>query len=86
MKMLVTESCPTLCNPMDCSPPGSSVCGILQAEYWRGVPFLSPGALFDPGIEPRPPALQAGSLLSEPSRERMGREKEGQFPGKKVPQ
>ena len=30
--VLVTHSCPTLCNPMDCSPPGSSVHGILQAR------------------------------------------------------
>ena len=30
--MLVTKSCPTLCDPMDCSPPGSSVHGILQAR------------------------------------------------------
>ena len=27
-----TQSCPTLCDPMDCSPPGSSVHGILQAR------------------------------------------------------
>ena len=33
---------------------------------WRGLPFLSPGALPDPGIEPRSPALQADSLPSEP--------------------
>ena len=30
--VLVSESCPTLCDPMDCSPPGSSVHGILQAR------------------------------------------------------
>ena len=38
---LVTQSCPTLCNPMDCSPPGSSVCGILQARIveWVAMPF-----------------------------------------------
>ena len=30
-KVLITQSCPTLCDPMDCSPPGSSVHGILQA-------------------------------------------------------
>ena len=29
---LITQSCPTLCNPIDCSPPGSSVHGILQAR------------------------------------------------------
>ena len=32
----VTQSCPTLSNPMDCSPPGSSVHGIFQQEYWSG--------------------------------------------------
>ena len=30
VKVLVAQSCPTLCNPMDCTPPGSSVHGILQ--------------------------------------------------------
>ena len=29
---LVTKSCPTLCDPMDCSPPGSSVHGVFQAK------------------------------------------------------
>ena len=33
----VTQSCPTLCNPVDCSPPGSSVHGILQARILEGV-------------------------------------------------
>ena len=31
--VLVAQLCPTLCNPMDCSPPGSFVHGILQVEY-----------------------------------------------------
>ena len=35
--MLVTLSCPTLCDPMDCSPPGSSVHGILQARILERV-------------------------------------------------
>ena len=35
--MLVTQSCPTLCDPMDCSPPGSSVHGILQARILERV-------------------------------------------------
>ena len=41
MWVLVTQSCPTLCNPMDCSPPGSSVHGILQARIleWVAIPF-----------------------------------------------
>ena len=35
------QLCPTLCNPMDCSPPGSSVLGILQARIleWLAIPF-----------------------------------------------
>ena len=37
-----------------------------RKEYWSGLPFLSPGDLPDPGIEPRSPALQADSLPSEP--------------------
>ena len=38
---LVTQSCPTLCDPMDCHLPGSSVCGILQAKIleWVAMPF-----------------------------------------------
>ena len=36
-KVLVAQSCPTLCNPTDCSPPGSSVHGILQARILEGV-------------------------------------------------
>ena len=62
----VAQSCPTLCDPMDCSPPGSSVHGILQQEYWSGLPFPSPGDLPNPGIKPRSPALQADVLPSEP--------------------
>ena len=51
---------------MDYSPPGSSVHGILQQEYWSGLPFTSPGDLPDPGIEPGSPTLQEDSLLAEP--------------------
>ena len=38
---LVAQSCPTLCNPMDCSPPGSSVHGIFQAKIleWVAISF-----------------------------------------------
>ena len=38
---VVSQSCPTLCEPMDCSPPGSSVHGILQARLleWAAIPF-----------------------------------------------
>ena len=37
---------------MDCSPPGSSVHGILQQEYWSELSSPPPGDLPDPGIEP----------------------------------
>ena len=39
--VLVTQTCPTLCNPMDCSTPGSCVHGILQARIpqWVAIPF-----------------------------------------------
>ena len=66
VKVLVTQSCPTLCDHMDCSLPGSSVHGISREEYWSGLPFPSPGDLPDPGIEPESPALQADSLPFEP--------------------
>ena len=64
VKVLVTQSCLTLCNPMDCSPPGSSVHGILQAKIWSWYPFLSPGDLSSPGIKPRSPSLQILNHLS----------------------
>ena len=40
-KMLVTQSCPALCNPRDCSLPGSSIHGILQTRMleWVVIPF-----------------------------------------------
>ena len=56
-------SCLTLCDPTDCSPPGSSVHGILQARICTGLPCPSPGDLPDPGIEPASLALRADSWL-----------------------
>ena len=40
--------------------------GFSRQEYWSGMPFPSPGDLPDPGIEPKPPALRADALPSEP--------------------
>ena len=51
----------TLCDPMDCSPPGSSVHGIFKARIPEREPFPSPEDLFNPGIEPRTSVLQADS-------------------------
>ena len=66
MVVLVVQSCMTLCDPMDFSPPGSSVHGISRQEYWSGLPFPSPGDLPDPGIEPVSPALAGGFFTTEP--------------------
>ena len=41
--------------------------GFSRQEYWSGLPFLSPGDLSDPGIEPRSPTLQADALTAEPA-------------------
>ena len=40
--------------------------GFSRQEYWSGLPFLSPGDLPNPGIEPRSPALEADTLPTEP--------------------
>ena len=56
------QSCPTLCDTMDCSPPGSSVHGILQPRILEWVACPPPGDLRDPGVKPRSPALQVDSL------------------------
>ena len=64
---------------MDCSPPGSSVHGISQAEYWSGWPFPSPGDLPNPGIKPMSPALADRFFTTEPprkSRLRLERERD----------
>ena len=51
-KVLVTLLCPTLCNPMGYSPPGSSVCGAFQQEYWRGCPSLPQGIFLTQVLNP----------------------------------
>ena len=62
----VAQSCPTLCDPMDCSPPGFSIHEFSRQEYWSGLPFPSPGRLSNPGIKLLSPAFQADALPSEP--------------------
>ena len=46
------QSCATICDPMEGSPPGSSVHGILQARLLEGLPCPPPGDLPDLGMEP----------------------------------
>ena len=51
MCVKLLESWPTLCDPMDCSLPGSSVHGILQARMLEWVTMPSSRDLPDPGVE-----------------------------------
>ena len=60
---LVTKSCLTLVTPWTVAHWASLSMGFSRQEYWRGLPFPSPGDLPNPGIEPTSPALQADSLL-----------------------
>ena len=57
------QSCLTLCDPMDHSPPGFLSMGFSRQEYWNGLPCPPPGDLPDPGTEPTSlmsPALAGG--------------------------
>ena len=58
----VTQSCLTLCDPMDYNLPGSFLHGIFQARILEHVTFPSPRDLSNPEIELVSPALQADSL------------------------
>ena len=66
VKVMVAQSCLTLCDlwTVDCQAPLSME--FSRQEYWRGQSFPSPGDLPDPGIEPKSPTLQADALTSEP--------------------
>ena len=65
----VAQSCPTLCDLMDYSLPGSSVHGISQARILEWVAISSSRDLPDPGIEPGSPvspALAGGFFATKP--------------------
>ena len=61
----VAQSCPAVRGSVDCTCQAPLSMGFSRQGYWSGLPFLSPGDLPNPGIEPRSPALQADSLLTE---------------------
>ena len=61
------QSCPTLCNPMDCSLPGSSVHGIFKLRILEWVALPSPVDLPNPGIKPMTPALEDRFFTLMPS-------------------
>ena len=65
VKVLVAQSCLTLCGPVDSRQAPLSM-GFSRQEFWSGLPCHPPGDLPDPGIEPLSPvalASQADSLL-----------------------
>ena len=61
----VAQSCPTLCNTMDCNLPGFLSMGVSRQEYLSELPFPTPGDLSDPGIKPAPPALAGRFFTTE---------------------
>ena len=62
----VTQSCPTLCEIMGWSPPGSSVHDISQARILEWVAFPFPGDLPGPSIKPLSPVLAGGFFTIKP--------------------
>ena len=62
VQVLVAQSCPTLCDPMDYSSPGSSVHGVFQARIlkWIAISFSKGSS------RPRNQTWVSVSLLSEP--------------------
>ena len=72
---IVVQLCMTLCDPMDCNPPGSSVHGILQVRIleWIAISF-SRGSSHS-GIEPMSPALAGGVQQMQTLIYRMDKQK-----------
>ena len=66
--MLATHRVHLFATPWTVAHQAPLSMGFSRQEYWRGLPFPSPGDLVNPGIKPGSPALQADSLTSERSR------------------
>ena len=49
LRFVLAQSCLTLCNPVDCNPPGFSVHGIIEQECWSGLTFPTPGIFLTQG-------------------------------------
>ena len=66
MKVLVAQSCLTICNPMDCVALQAPLSmDFYRQEHWSVQTFPPPGDLPNPGIKLRSPTLQADSLMSD---------------------
>ena len=72
-EMLAAQSCLTLCDPMDCSPPGSSVLGILQAGIleWVAIPFAKGSSQLRD--QTRVPLIAGRYFATEPPRKFLHR-------------
>ena len=66
MPAKLLQSCPTLCDPLDGSPLGPSVPGILQARTWSGLPFPSPTTGIAAAAAAATKSLQSCPTLSDP--------------------
>ena len=84
-KVLVTQLCPILCDPLDYNLPGLPVHGILQARIleWVAIPFSRVSS--NPGIELRSPALQADSATMNSSNLQMNLKNKLWTSAKKAP-
>ena len=63
---LVTQLCPTFCDPMGCNPQALLYMRFFRQKYWNGLPFPTPENLPDPGIEHMSPPLAGGFFTMEP--------------------
>ena len=79
-EMKVAQSCPTLCNPMDCNQTGSSLHGILQAKILEWIAISLSRGSSQPRVGIQAPAIQADSLPSEPPEEPLSFFSPFQFP------
>ena len=70
----VAQSCPTLSDPMECSPPGSSAHGILRARALEWAPSPSPeNGTDEPTLQDRTREADIGNRLwTQPGKERVG--------------
>ena len=64
VKVIVTQSCPTLCDPWTIAHQAPLSMEFSRQEYWSRFLFPSPGDLPNPGIEPRSPAMKILYRLS----------------------
>ena len=62
----VAKLCLILCDPMDCSPPGSSVHRFPSQEYWNRLPFPSPGDLPYPGNQTHVSCIAGRFFITKP--------------------